>query len=53
LKCDPELFLCVLDIKDPSELPALNPTWAADAEGVPTGICKLTPAPAGTTSGGM
>jgi hypothetical protein len=51
LKCDPDLFLCVLDIKDPSELPALNPTWAADAEGVPTGICKLTAPP--STSTGM
>ena len=53
LKCDPELFLCVLDIKDPSELPALNPTWAADSDGVPTGICKLTPPPSGSTSTGM
>ena len=53
LKCDPDLFMCVLDIKDPSELPALNPTWATDADGNPTGICKLTPASSGGTSGGM
>lgn len=44
VKCDPDLLLCVLDIKGPSELPALNPTWALDKDGVATGICALTPA---------
>lgn len=46
VKCDPDLLLCVLDIKSASELPALNRTWAADESGTPTGICALTVATA-------
>ena len=46
VKCDPDLLLCVLDTADPSKLPILNPTWALDADGVATGICKLTEAAA-------
>ena len=44
VKCDPDLLLCVLDAADASKLPVLNPTWALDADGVGTGICKLTDA---------
>jgi len=52
MKCDPGLLRCVLDTPDATTLPVLKPGWASNADGVPTGVCKLTPA-GGSTSTGM
>lgn len=51
--CDPDLLLCVLDTADSTKLPVLKPGWDADADGVPTGACKITPPSSGSTSTGM
>jgi hypothetical protein len=41
VKCDPDLLLCVLDVPDASNLPALKPGWDADVA-----ACKVTGAAA-------
>lgn len=51
MKCDPDLLLCVLDTQDATKLPVLKPGWAADADGVPSGVCKLTPLASSTSTG--